>query len=83
LTNNLPILLIALFQSMFSSDRLPDLPTALQTTASATQALRRRITEGAPILRTVSINVDSDGTPVEYGRTWFARDRVTLTLNDD
>jgi len=102
-------LTIVLFQSMLPADRLPDLPTSLQTTvsvaealaacgvtdftrapnritakqASATQTLRLRITEGAPILRTVSINVDSVCTPVEYGRTWFASDPVTLTLNDD
>lgn len=48
--------------------------------ASATQALHLRISEGAPILRSVGINVDADGRPVEYGRTWFAGDRVTLTL---
>lgn len=50
--------------------------------ASATQALHLRLTEGAPILRTISVNVDQDGVPVEAGRTWFAGDRVTLTLND-
>lgn len=49
--------------------------------ANATQALHLRIAEGAPILRTVGINADADGCPVEYGRTWFAGDRVTLTLN--
>ena len=48
--------------------------------ASATQALHLRVTEGAPILRTVGINVDGQGVPVEYGRTWFSGDRVTLTL---
>lgn len=51
--------------------------------ATATHALHLRITEGAPILRSVGINVDPAGTPVEYGRTWFAGDRVTLTLSDD
>jgi GntR family phosphonate transport system transcriptional regulator len=50
--------------------------------ASPTQALHLRIPEGAPILRTVGINVDEDGRPIEYGRTWFAGDRVTLTLNE-
>lgn len=52
-------------------------------TASATQALHLRISEGAPILRTTGVNVDLNGTPVEFGRTWFAGDRVTLTLNGD
>jgi len=51
--------------------------------ANATQALHLRIAEGAPILRSVGVNVDGDGQPVEYGRTWFAGDRVTLTLGDD
>ena len=51
--------------------------------ASATQALHLRIDEGAPILRSVGINVDPDGRPVEYGRTWFAGDRVTLVMGDE
>ncbi len=50
--------------------------------ANATQALHLRICEGAPILRTVGINVDEDGTPIEYGHTWFAGERVTLTVDD-
>jgi GntR family phosphonate transport system transcriptional regulator len=49
--------------------------------ATATQALHLRIPEGAPILRSVGVNVDADGIPVEYGRTWFAGDKVTLTLD--
>ncbi|MEL6451171.1 MAG: phosphonate metabolism transcriptional regulator PhnF [Pseudomonadota bacterium] len=49
--------------------------------ATATQALHLRIAEGAPILRSVGINVDVAGRPIEYGRTWFAGDRVTLTLD--
>ena len=51
--------------------------------ASATQALHLRIPEGAPLLRSVSINVDAEGRPVEYGHTWFAGDRVTLTLGPE
>lgn len=51
--------------------------------ATATQALQLRVAEGAPLLRTVGINADADGRPVEYGRTWFAGDRVTLTLDPD
>ncbi|RKT32930.1 GntR family phosphonate transport system transcriptional regulator [Roseovarius halotolerans] len=50
--------------------------------ANPTQALHLRISEGAPILRTVSLNVGPDGAPLEYGRTWFAGDRITLTLSD-
>jgi GntR family phosphonate transport system transcriptional regulator len=51
--------------------------------ATATQALHLKIAEGDPILRSVGINVDPEGTPVEYGISWFAGDRVTLTLADD
>lgn len=50
--------------------------------ASATQALHLRIREGDPILRSVGINVDANHRPVEFGHTWFAGDRVTLTLSD-
>ncbi|NCQ23049.1 MAG: phosphonate metabolism transcriptional regulator PhnF [Rhodobacteraceae bacterium CG17_big_fil_post_rev_8_21_14_2_50_63_15] len=48
--------------------------------ASPTQALHLHLAPGAPILRTIAINVDSAGQPIEYGRTWFAGDRITLTL---
>lgn len=48
--------------------------------ATATQALHLSIAEGDPLLHSTGINVDADGQPVEYGRTWFAGDRITLTL---
>ena len=51
--------------------------------ALPTQALHLQVSEGDPLLRSTSVNVDSDGQPVEYGRTWFAGDRVTLTLEND
>ena len=51
--------------------------------ANATQALHLRLREGDPILRTISLSLDPAGTPVEYGRTWFSGDRVTLTLGED
>lgn len=50
--------------------------------ATVTQALHLCIAEHAPILRTISVNADPDGCPVEVGRTWFAADKVTLTLSD-
>ena len=31
----------------------------------------------------VAVNVDGAGLPVEYGTTWFAGDRVTLTISAD
>lgn len=51
-------------------------------TAKPMQALRLRLAEGAPILRSVAVNVDAGGRPVEFGTTWFAGDRVTLTVGE-
>jgi len=51
--------------------------------ANATQALHLRLNEGAPLMFSTGVNVDPDGRPVEYCRTWFAGDRVTLTLGED
>lgn len=51
--------------------------------ATATQALHLRLNEGDPLLRSTAVNVDSRGVPVEYGRTVFAGDRVTLTLENE
>lgn len=48
--------------------------------ADATQALHLQMQEGDPLLRSSGVNVDGDGVPVEFGRTFFAGDRVTLTL---
>lgn len=48
--------------------------------ASPTQALHLSLREGDPLLRSVAINTTPDGVPVEFGRTWFAGDRVTLTV---
>jgi GntR family phosphonate transport system transcriptional regulator len=45
-------------------------------------ALALTIRPGAPVLRTVALNVDPKGVPVEHGLTWFAGERVTLTVAD-
>lgn len=50
--------------------------------ADPTQALHLQLRPGAPILRSIAINVDPAGQPIEYGRTWFAGDRITLTLGE-
>ncbi|MGR3503956.1 phosphonate metabolism transcriptional regulator PhnF [Pseudaestuariivita sp.] len=50
--------------------------------ATVTQALHLHVAEGDPLLKSTSVNVDEAGRPVEYGRTWFAGDRVTLTLEE-
>lgn len=48
--------------------------------ATVTDALHLNLTEGAPLLRATSVNIDLTGLPIEYGRTFFSGDRVTLTL---
>jgi GntR family phosphonate transport system transcriptional regulator len=67
-----------------AAEGLPDY-TRAQTeitakTANATLAAQLQIQPGAAVLRTVAINIDSGGAPIEYGRTWFAGERVALTL---
>ena len=48
--------------------------------ADGLQALALQMQAGAPILQSVGLNVDAAGRPIEYGTTWFAGDRVTLTV---
>ena len=100
---------VAMFRSILSAERFPDMLATLQEEMSITEALRRhgvedytraetrltakratatmalhlRLREGDPILRTISINVDPDGRPLEYGHTWFVGDRITLTVTPD
>jgi GntR family phosphonate transport system transcriptional regulator len=58
--------------------------TRLQAVAAtALQAARLRVEEGAPLLRAVAVNADLQGVPVEYGTTWFAGDRVALTVEGE
>lgn len=55
------------------SARLPDADTA----AHLRQGTAR------PALFVTSVNTDMQGTPIEYAETWFAGDRVTLTVRHD
>ena len=48
--------------------------------ATPTLAAQLQLPAGAALLRTVAVNVDASGAPVEFGRTWFAGERVALTL---
>jgi GntR family phosphonate transport system transcriptional regulator len=50
--------------------------------ADRVQAAHLMLAPGAPLLRTVSVNVDPAGRPVEYGRTWFAGERVQLVVEN-
>lgn len=51
----------------------------------ATGAIARhlRLADGAPVLRTVALNVDAEGRAVEHGRTWFCTDRIELVVDDE
>lgn len=48
--------------------------------AGSMHALHLKLREGAPLLRSIGVNVDLEGAPVEYGRSWFAGERVTLSV---
>lgn len=97
---------LAVFRSVFSASRFPDMIDLLRQHASITRAfaeqgvsdytraetrvtakratadlvLHLRLRIGDPILCTISVNVDPQGKPVEYGHTWFSGDRVTLQV---
>jgi GntR family phosphonate transport system transcriptional regulator len=43
-------------------------------------ALALQVRAGAAVLRSVALNVDEAGRPIEHGTTWFAGERVTLTV---
>ncbi|NKX44773.1 phosphonate metabolism transcriptional regulator PhnF [Roseicyclus persicicus] len=51
--------------------------------ATPTLAAQLQLPAGAAILRTVAVNVDAEGRPVEFGRSWFAGERVALTLGPE
>ncbi|MCC5977508.1 MAG: phosphonate metabolism transcriptional regulator PhnF [Salinarimonas sp.] len=53
------------------------------TVADAIKARHLLLPPGAPLLRTVAVNVDAQARPVEYGRTWFAGERVELVVADE
>ncbi|MEM7544701.1 MAG: phosphonate metabolism transcriptional regulator PhnF [Pseudomonadota bacterium] len=48
--------------------------------AGTLHALHLKLPEGAPLLRSIAVNVDAAGQPVEYGRSWFPGERVTLSV---
>jgi GntR family phosphonate transport system transcriptional regulator len=48
--------------------------------ADSLMAQRLAIPTGHPLLKTISVDADQDGRPVEYGESWFVGDRLTLSL---
>lgn len=53
------------------------------TVADALHELPLQIAPGAPLLRSVAVNVDAKGRRIEFGTTWFVGDRVTLIVKPD
>lgn len=51
--------------------------------ADAVLALALHLRPGAAVLRSEAVNIDPAGTPVESGTSWFAGERVTLTIAPD
>ena len=51
--------------------------------ASAVVAAHLKQPVNRPVLQVESINVDTDGIPIECATTWFAGDRITLTVQHD
>lgn len=48
--------------------------------ADAVQARHLQLRPGAPLLRSIAVNTDPGGRPVERGTTWFAGERVSLLV---
>jgi len=48
--------------------------------ASPTLARQLQLNGQTPVLCTVAVNVDDQARPVEFGKAWFAADRVTLVV---
>ncbi|HSW19086.1 MAG TPA: phosphonate metabolism transcriptional regulator PhnF [Ramlibacter sp.] len=55
--------------------------SARMPTAEVADCLRQAPTR--PVLRVTSVNVDTQGRPIEFSTAWFAGDRITLTVKDD
>ena len=51
--------------------------------ATPIQAGLLQIRQGEPLLQTVALNTDLAGRLIEQGSTWFAGERVTLTLSQE
>lgn len=51
--------------------------------AQAEIARHLHVSDGAPLLRTVSLNITGDGMPIEFARTWICADRVELLIEED
>ena len=48
--------------------------------AAGAIARHLEVTDGSPLIRTRSLNIDADGRPIELGRTYFCADRIELLV---
>ena len=55
--------------------------TSQMPDANVAAQLRQPVSR--PVLCVESVNVDTEGVPIEFARAWFAGDRVTLTVAHD
>ena len=51
--------------------------------ADPVKANHLQINDGQPLLCTTSLNIAPDGTPIEYGKTFFSAEHVVLSHSDD
>ena len=66
-------------------DATPFLPglercTIVARHADADELATLKLSAGAIVLETIAVNADPDGVPVQYSRSRFAADRVTLRM---
>jgi GntR family phosphonate transport system transcriptional regulator len=61
--------------------RLESRITAQMPTATIAARLQQPVSR--PVLRVESVNIDLQGVAIEWARTWFAGDRVKITVSHD
>ena len=49
--------------------------------ADSLMAQRLAVPAGRALLKTIEVDADENGQPVEYGESWFVGDRLTLSLS--
>lgn len=50
---------------------------------NATTALHLNLKSGAPLLRSLALNCDTNGEIIEYGRTWFSGNNIELVFKNE
>lgn len=50
---------------------------------NATTAIHLNLKSGAPLLRSLALNSDTEGEIIEYGRTWFSGNNIELIFKNE